>query len=113
VVRDLVFMGRRRFSEFHAAGEGIATNVLSDRLQRLQDAGVIDSAQDPDDRRRVLYHLTESGLDLIPTLIELVRWGAKHDGQTGAPAKFIKRLKKDREGVIAELAAHHRAQIQN
>jgi DNA-binding PadR family transcriptional regulator len=54
-------------------------------------------------RRKVIYELTEKGKDLIPALLELVRWGAKHDAKTGAPLQFIRRIEKDREGFIAEL----------
>ena len=107
VIRDLVMRGKRRFSEFLASGEGIATNVLSERLQRLLDAKVIESEQDPDDGRRVLYNLTPKGIDLIPALIELARWGALHDSKTGAPAEFIERYEADRAGLIAELASKH------
>lgn len=113
VIRDLVFMGKKRFSEFHASTEGIATNVLSDRLQTLQDQGIIGSAKDPQDGRRVLYSLTEMGLDLIPSLVELVRWGSRHDPDTGAPKEFLERIEKDREGLIAELVESHRQAAQD
>ncbi len=109
VVRDFVFRERQRFSEFLAAPEGIATNVLTDRLQRLQQAGVIESTRDPEDGRKVLYQLTEKGLALIPALLELASWGAEHDPKTGAPSKLAKRIKNDREGLIAELQSRLRA----
>ncbi|MBL4844642.1 MAG: helix-turn-helix transcriptional regulator [Planctomycetes bacterium] len=108
VVRDLVFMGKRRFSEFSASSEGVATNVLSDRLRRLVEAGVIESLGDPDDGRRVLYHLTPAGVALIPTLVELANWGALHDPDTAAPAEFVRRFARDRAGLIEDLAAKHR-----
>jgi DNA-binding HxlR family transcriptional regulator len=107
VIRDLVFKGKKRFSEFLGSTEGIATNVLSDRLQTLQDQGIIQSARDPEDGRRVLYRLTEMGLDLIPSLVELIRWGSRHDPETGAPEDFLRRIEKDRDGLIAELVKFH------
>jgi DNA-binding HxlR family transcriptional regulator len=109
VVRDFVFGGKRRFSEFAASSEGIATNVLTDRLQRLQKARVIESERDPLDGRKVIYRLTEKGLALIPALVELARWGAAHDPKTGAPPAVMKRIKKDREAFIDELAERLRA----
>jgi len=109
VVRDFVFGGKRRFSEFAASSEGIATNVLTDRLQRLQKARVIESERDPLDGRKVIYRLTEKGLALIPALVELARWGAAHDPKTGAPLAIVKRIEKDREGFIDELVERLRA----
>jgi len=105
VVRDVVMMGKRQFSEFLDSTEGMATNVLSDRLQTLCEAGIIESSKDPDDGRKVIYKPTEKGLDLIPTLVELARWGADHDPETAAPAPLRERMKNDRDGVIAGIRA--------
>ena len=107
VIRDLVFLDKRRFSEFAASPEGIATNVLTDRLQSLEEAGIVERRRDPDDGRRVLYRLTQKGLGLIPTLVELARWGAQHDPDTAAPPALLRRIRRDREGLIAELRARH------
>lgn len=103
VVRDLVFLGKRRFKEFEESGEGIATNVLADRLQSLTEADILQSAKDPEDGRRVLYSLTKKGLDLIPILVDLAAFGGKHDADTAAPKAMLKRLEQDRDGVIQEL----------
>jgi len=108
VIRDFVFMGKRHFSEFLGSGEGIATNVLTDRLQRLQEAGVIESRRDSEDGRKVIYRLTEMGIDLVPTLLELARWGATHDPDTGAPKEIVERYKNDRKGLEAEIVARLR-----
>lgn len=102
IIRDLMFKGRRTFNEFLAGGEGIATNVLTDRLRRLQDAGVVQKRTDPDDRRRTLYALTAKGLDLAPVLVDLVLWSAAHE-QTDAPPAIVRQMRKDRDGFIAEV----------
>lgn len=103
VIRDFVFMGKRRFSEFLGSREGIATNVLTDRLQRLTDAKVIESSRDPDDGRKVLYRLTEKGIDLIPAIIELARFGNRYDPDSEAPAKIVERMTNDRDAFVQEL----------
>ncbi len=103
VVRDLVFMGKRHYGEFLKSDEGIATNILADRLSKLEAAGIIRKSVDPESRVKNVYTLTEKGLDLVPLMLELVAWGAKHDPQTGAPKAFIRRLKEDRAGVIKEI----------
>ena len=105
IIRDMVMFGSQRFSEFQEAGEGIATNILSDRLQVLTERGVVVCTADPEDGRRKIYRLTAKGIDLVPVLIDLARWGATHDPHTGIPAEFRQRIEDDREGVIAALRA--------
>lgn len=105
VVRDLVFAGKRNFQEFIASPEQIATNILADRLARLEEAGIVTRRRDPDNARRVDYALTPRGADLIPVLLELIRWGASHDPETAAPAGFVARIVHDRDGLAAELRA--------
>ena len=107
VVRDLIFMGKRHYGEFLKSDEGIATNILADRLARLEAAGIIRRSANPDSRVKHAYALTEKGLDLIPLMLELVAWGAKHDPNTGAPKAFIRRLRADREGLIKEIRGRH------
>jgi len=103
VVRDMVFGKKRHFREFLESPEGIATNILTDRLQRLEEAGIVSRRQDPSNARKIIYELTEKGKDLIPALLELIRWGAKYDPKTGAPKQAVKRINDDREGMIEDL----------
>ena len=95
VVRDLMFKGLRRFNEFLAAGEGIASNVLADRLARLEAHGIVTKNADPADARRYPYRLTEKGLDLAPMLVGLVLWSARHE-QTDAPARTVHEMRTRR-----------------
>ena len=101
VVRDLMVRGLRTFKEFQKSGEGIATNVLADRLQKLEAAGIVVAEADETDGRRVNYRLTEKGIDLAPVLLELLIWGARHE-ETGAPCAAIAEMEKNREAVLAE-----------
>ena len=102
IVRDLMVRGYRTFKEFHESGEGIATNVLADRLSRLEKAGIISAEADPADQRRVNYRLTEKGIDLAPVLLELLIWGARHE-QTAAPCALIANMEQNREQILAEV----------
>ncbi len=79
IVRDLMVRGFRTFKEFQRSGEGIASNVLADRLRRLTEAGILTAGREGADRRRVIYRLTEKGIDLAPVLLELLVWGTRHD----------------------------------
>jgi DNA-binding HxlR family transcriptional regulator len=101
IIRDLMVRGYHTFKEFQAAGEGIATNVLADRLRKLEVAGIITGATEKTDGRKVNYRLTEKGIDLAPVLLELLIWGARHE-ETGAPCAVIDQMEKNRQQVLVE-----------
>ena len=101
VIRDLMVRGLRTFKEFEESGEGIATNILSDRLEKLERAGIIIAEKEKSDRRRANYRLTAKGIDLAPVLLELLIWGARHE-DTGAPCAVIEQMENNREKVLAE-----------
>lgn len=102
VIRDLMVRGFRTFKEFQESGEGIATNILADRLRKLNAAGIVSAEAERTDGRRVNYRLTEKGIDLAPVLLELLIWGARHE-KTGAPCALIAKMEKNREEVLAEV----------
>lgn len=105
VIRDMAFLRKQYFRDFLASPEKIASNILAARLKNLVSSGIISRRPDPTNARKIIYELTEKGEDLIPALLELVHWGAKHDADTAAPKQFIQRIKNDREGFIAEIKA--------
>ncbi|MBK7612881.1 MAG: helix-turn-helix transcriptional regulator [Burkholderiales bacterium] len=100
IVRDLMFKERQTFNEFLQAGEGIASNILADRLRRLEDAGIVEKWRNPSDARRFLYRLTSKGIDLAPILTELVVWSARHE-QTDAPVAVVRAMRTDRQAFVA------------
>lgn len=102
ILRDLLFKGFRTFKEFQTSGEGIATNILSDRLQMLQDQEIIIGQRSDADARVISYRPTEKGLELLPTLIEIILWIVKYE-KTAAPPRLITRMTRDREGFIREI----------
>src|SRR5258708_5649464 len=101
IIRDLMVRGLRTFKEFRESGEGIATNILADRLEKLEAAGIITAETEETDGRRVNYRLTEKGIDLAPVLLELLIWGARHE-ETGAPCALIGEMEKSRKEIVAE-----------
>lgn len=102
IVRDLMFTGARTFNDFMAGGEGIASNVLSDRLARLEANSMISKERDEDDRRRFTYRLTEKGIELAPALAELVLWSARHH-ETDAPAATLRLIRTDRSRFVSDV----------
>ena len=100
VIRDMIFMKKQYFKEFLASYEGIATNILSDRLKRLENQGMVEKNQVPDNKRQMIYSLTEKGRALTPVLVDLLYWGAKHDNRSTMPPEFIQQIESDRQGFI-------------
>lgn len=102
VIRDMMVRAFRTFKEFQQSGEGIATNILADRLRKLKHAGIITTEPDAGDGRRVTYRLTEKGIDLAPVLLELLIWGARHE-ETDAPCAAIEVMARNRSTIIGEV----------
>ncbi|MGH9582821.1 MAG: winged helix-turn-helix transcriptional regulator [Bryobacteraceae bacterium] len=102
IIRDLMVRGYRTFKEFQRSGEGIASNILADRLHRLEAGGIVAAEAEETDGRRVNYRLTEKGIDLAPVLFELLIWGARHE-ETEAPCAVIEDMASRREEILAEV----------
>lgn len=77
VLRDL-FWGKRRYGEFLSSPEGIPTNILAERLVRLEKSGLLTAAPYQDNPPRLEYKITPKGRELLPTLLALAKWGEKH-----------------------------------
>ena len=106
VVRDLALKGKSSFSELMASDEAIASNILTERLSRLEAHGVVVVARDHNDRRRKVYRLTEAGKDLLPILLDMLVWGAAHDAHVSPTAQRLARAAADnRDGVLQQLRA--------
>lgn len=108
IVRDLMFKDRRTYNDFLTGGEGIASNVLADRLRKLEEANIIDKRRDPEDARRFLYRLSPKGVDLAPVLVELIIWSARHE-QTDAPPEVVRSMRSDRENFLADVRRRWRS----
>lgn len=104
LVRDLMFKGFRTFHEFLTAGEGIASNVLADRLHKLESAGLLTKGKDAADGRRFVYRLTVKGIALAPVLVELVLWSAAHE-DTDAPPAVVHEMRTRREDFLRQVRA--------
>jgi DNA-binding HxlR family transcriptional regulator len=104
IVRDIAYAGKRTYGEFMKSDERIATNILADRLTKLECQGIIVKAPDPKDKRREIFSLTEQGLALIPLLLDLQSWSnifAPIDISRSAGLETA--LKNDRNKVIAQI----------
>ncbi|MBT4933181.1 MAG: helix-turn-helix transcriptional regulator [Rhodospirillaceae bacterium] len=112
VIRDLMLRGNETYGEFLESGEGIATNVLADRLKGLEAEGIIDKSPDPDNRRRNIYRLTDKGLDLAPVVMEMIRWAGKYDSSREARKGNVRLIENDSDGFLASLRSRLTGDIQ-
>ena len=106
IVRDLMFKGKQSFSDFLASDEGIATNILAERLRRLEESGIVARTAADADRRRRTYQLTGKGRDLLKVMLEITAWSARHDPLSNTPATFLAQFENDRDAVVAQTAAN-------
>jgi len=111
ILRDLLFKQKKYYGEFLNSDEKISTNILANRLSKLESEGIITKTRDMQNLSRFIYHLTQKGKELLPLMLEIIEWSTKYDPQPdvpdniikGAPANLLQRSHEDREALIAEI----------
>ena len=103
ILRDIMFYGRTRFSDFMPM-ERIATNILADRLGKLEAMGIIAKQRDHKLMNQFIYSVTPKGQSLLPLLIEMTLWGLEHDPESLASDEFIERARNEKAKVIREIS---------
>lgn len=111
VLRDIMIDARHRYKDLLSANPGLATNVLADRLKRLERRGLISRERDPMDARQIAYKPTERAIAVIPMLLEMIVWSAKN-GADEVPKSLLRQYQADREELIAELTRNVRGAVQ-
>jgi DNA-binding HxlR family transcriptional regulator len=101
IIRDMMLRGVQSYKEFLECYEGIATNILADRLRKLIEYGIIATERDETDGRKVIYRLTRKGIDLAPVLTEMVLWAAAHE-ETGNQA-LVKLMREDKQKFLVKV----------
>jgi DNA-binding HxlR family transcriptional regulator len=99
ILRDMMIRGYRSFNEFLQSDEKIASNILADRLRRLESYGIIATERDASDGRKVIYSLTAKGIDLAPVLTEMVMWAARHEETGNQP--LVRQMQSGKEQFLA------------
>lgn len=102
IVRDILLYNRKHFRDF-APNERIATNILTDRLQKLETAGIIEKHHNEKLKNQYIYSVTQKGKDLLPILIEMTLWGFGYDKHTPASKEYIKRLKTEKQKLASDM----------
>jgi DNA-binding HxlR family transcriptional regulator len=112
ILRDISMTGKFSFSEFSGSKEKIASNILTDRLALLESTRLITKHVSPKNKSKFIYSLTQKGIDLLPAMIEIMRWGAKYNPDTPLPPKkIIKRYTEDRQGLIKDYRENLKEQL--
>lgn len=101
ILRDIIFRGKKTYGEFLKSEEGFATNILANRLERLEIDGILKKIADPGDARRSQFQLTEKGLDLVPMLFEMIAWSDKYDPKSAAKKapRLLKLIRSDNKAI--------------
>jgi DNA-binding HxlR family transcriptional regulator len=102
VLRDVLLKARYSYKALLTANPGIATNILADRLKRLERRMLVTKERDESDARQFLYKPTLLAISVIPMLVEMMVWGSEN-GNAKVDPEFKRRFKSDREALIAEL----------
>ena len=102
IVRDMLMKNHREYGAFKASEEKPASNILADRLRKLEAHGVVRKVPHATDARKSEYYLTDKGLDLAPVLMDLVLWSAQHEVTSVSP-EVVRRMKEDRDGFLQAL----------
>ena len=108
VIRDLMFKGKRHYGDFLASDEKISTNILADRLQKLETKGVISKSLDPENASKYIYTLTKKGQALLPAMVEVTAWSAQYDSYTNTPSEFLDTYKSNKDALIEMFENHFR-----
>ncbi|HSW77288.1 MAG TPA: helix-turn-helix domain-containing protein [Candidatus Chromulinivoraceae bacterium] len=101
IARDIVFYGKRTYGEFLSSNEGVTTSMLADKLVNLEIQGLLTKAADTIDKRKVIYSLTNKGLDLfIPLLVEMANWGVAYNPLIISNSAWVKQAAIDKNKLV-------------
>lgn len=100
IVRDLMLLKQCTYGDFLKSDEKIATNILASRLQMLEENEIITKSGHPDSKAKVLYRLTQKGIDLLPLMIEINLWAEKYFIIPAERKAMLKEVKKDKNTFI-------------
>jgi DNA-binding HxlR family transcriptional regulator len=99
IIRDMMLAGARSYKQFLDGYEGIATNILADRLRKLVAYEIITTEKDPSDGRKLIYLLTPKGIALAPVLTEMVLWAAAHEDTENQA--LVRQMRADKQKFLA------------
>lgn len=114
IIKQMLLEDKETFKDFTESEEAIATNILSSRLKRLEELGIVLKTRQPGNRKSFVYRLTERGLALTPVLVELANWSDRnlrelHPGIVEGPS--MDALRQDKAAFGRAVEARYRAKL--
>jgi DNA-binding HxlR family transcriptional regulator len=106
ILRDILTDNKKFFRDFLNSPEGIATNILSTRLQTLAEAGLLIKIEGISNRSQTIYKPTQKALDLLPALLSIMQWGIKYNPNTDMNIPIMKEVSKDKDDLTRRLLSH-------
>lgn len=111
IIRDMMFFNKSTYGDFLKSAEGIATNILASRLQGLEENKLIEKLEHPESKAKVLYKLTQKGIDLLPIIVEIHLWAEKYFDIPVALKGLLKEAKKGKDEFIKATTRQLKKQI--
>ena len=108
IVRDMLMHHKRTYKEFIASEEGVATNLLSNRLKMLVSFDIISKQKLPENKKEIIYLLTEKGLDLAPMILEIALWSDKHVKEYNSEMLSYEHFRTNKSRVIKSAQMEYR-----
>jgi len=105
IIRDIMFDGKRYFGEMRGSDEKIASNILTNRLSKLEELGILIKTKDLHHKQKNVYSLTAKGIDLMPVMIEIADWSTKHRTISEKDRKHVQELVGGRRILQKKMSA--------
>ncbi|WP_271765283.1 winged helix-turn-helix transcriptional regulator [Aquimarina algiphila] len=105
IIRDIMFDGKRYFNEIRDSDEKIASNILTDRLNKLEKSGVILKTRDIKHKQKNIYTLTKTGIDLMPIIIAMSEWSLNHRKVSDKDRIYVSNLIKGGKALQNKMSA--------
>ncbi|MCP9757294.1 transcriptional regulator [Lacihabitans sp. CCS-44] len=112
IIRDLIFYQKSTYGDFLKSDEKIATNILASRLLALEENGIIEKREHPDSKAKVLYRLTNKGIDLLPIIFEIHLWAEKYFPIPEDLQEMVNDAKKNKEVALNTMMEGLRKQLE-
>ena len=105
ILRDLMFRGKSSYNAMLKSSEQISTNILANRLGKMEQNGLLLKKRDKDNGKQFIYQLTEKGTDLMPVLLGLFEWSYKYDEKTFLTQEVVEQMQGDTQAMVDEFKA--------
>lgn len=111
IIRDLMFTSKKTYGDFCNSDEGIATNILSSRLSKLEESGIIRKGKLEGNKKTNIYSLTQKGMELLPILLEIAQWSDSNlnDHLKDSAKSFVNKFKSSKEEFIQNMYALYKS----